>query len=43
MSIQFSPTAINSEACKVFDESPTPKLEGLVFHYFYNLEYFNLQ
>jgi hypothetical protein len=28
LSIQFSPTTINTESCKVFDESPTPKLEG---------------
>jgi hypothetical protein len=28
LSNQFSPTVINTEACKVFDESPTPKLEG---------------
>jgi hypothetical protein len=39
LSIKISPTAINTEACKVFDESPTPKLVG--FSYFYNQEYFS--
>jgi hypothetical protein len=38
LSSQFSPTAINTDACKLFDESLTPELEG--FSSLYNLEYF---
>jgi hypothetical protein len=29
LSIKFSSSAVITEVCKVFDESPTPKLEGV--------------
>jgi hypothetical protein len=38
-SLKFHLQQLNTEACKVFDESPTPKQEG--FPNFFNLEYFS--
>jgi len=39
LSLKISPTAILTDACQVFDESPTPNWKS--FPKFFNLEYFS--
>ena len=31
--MQIAPTAIKTEVCQVFDESPTPEIEGFSLHF----------